>query len=110
MILMEIKINAPKDTNVLEKILGKYRTRQLILIMTDAICVFFSFITSAWLVHKMNFLSKDNKLIGIILIYILMNIVFLTVFKCRGRRININCFRMYINCITCVFNIYVFRV
>ena len=79
---MEIKINAPKDTNVLEKILGKYRTRQLILIMTDAICVFFSFITSAWLVHKMNFLSNDNKLIEIILIYILMNIVFLTVFKC----------------------------
>ena len=79
---MKIKMNTPEDKNVFENILGKYRTRQLILISIDILCIFSSFLASVWLVHKISFSSRDTKLIKFILVYIAMNIVFLTAFKC----------------------------
>ncbi|CEN83683.1 polysaccharide biosynthesis protein [Paraclostridium sordellii] len=79
---MEIKMNTPKDKNALENILGKYRTRQLILVAIDIICILVSFLASAWLVHKTNFEIQNNKFILLILVYIVMNIIFLNIFKC----------------------------
>lgn len=78
---MKVKIKAPKDTSVLENILGKYKTRQLILIITDIICIFSSFIASTWLVDKTQFTS-DNKLFLLAGIYIVVNIIFLIICKC----------------------------
>ncbi|CEN91464.1 polysaccharide biosynthesis protein [[Clostridium] sordellii] len=79
---MEIKIDTPQDKNVLENILGKYRTRQLILVSIDILCIFASFLASAWLVHKMKFESSNIRFIELILVYIVINIVFITLFKC----------------------------
>lgn len=78
---MKVKMNAPKDTNVLENILGKYKIRQLILIITDIICIFTSFIVSTWLVDKTR-LTSDNKLFLLAGIYIVINIIFLGICKC----------------------------
>lgn len=78
---MEVKMKTLKDTNVLENILGKYKTRQLILIIADIICIFTSFIVSVWLVDKTQFTS-DNKLFLLAGVYIVMNIIFLTICKC----------------------------
>ncbi|MBC8632590.1 polysaccharide biosynthesis protein [[Eubacterium] tenue] len=78
---MEVKMKTPKDTSVLENILGKYKTRQLILIITDIICIFASFIASIWLTYKIQF-SSGNKLLLLAVIYIVINIMFLAICKC----------------------------
>ncbi|CEP49077.1 polysaccharide biosynthesis protein [[Clostridium] sordellii] len=79
---MVIKMNTPKDKNVLENVLGKYRTRQLILLVIDVACILFSLIASAWLVHKMNFTIHNSKFILLTVVYIVINIMFLAIFKC----------------------------
>ncbi|CEN79987.1 polysaccharide biosynthesis protein [Paraclostridium sordellii] len=79
---MEIKMKTPEDKNVLENVLGKYRTRQLILLVIDIACILSSLMASAWLVHKMNFTVHNSKFILLIVIYIVINIMFLAIFKC----------------------------
>ncbi|MFQ9309625.1 MAG: polysaccharide biosynthesis protein [Paraclostridium sordellii] len=79
---MVIKMNTPEDKNVLENVLGKYRTRQLILLLIDTACILFSLMASAWLVHKMNFTIHNSKFILLIVVYIVINIIFLAMFKC----------------------------
>lgn len=79
---MEIKIKTPEDKNVLENVLGKYRTRQLILLVIDIACILSSLMASAWLVHKMSFTVHNSKFILLIVIYIVINIMFLAIFKC----------------------------
>ena len=77
---MDTQIRAPKQTNVLDKALSKYRTRQLILKLSDIGCILIAFIVSAWLIDETR--PIDNEILLLAVIYILINILFLAIFKC----------------------------
>ncbi|WP_373598224.1 polysaccharide biosynthesis protein [Paraclostridium bifermentans] len=77
---MDAKIQAPQKSNVLDTFLGRYRIRQLILIGTDISCIFLSFIASVWILYPNRL--DNNKIIGIAIIYISINIILLTVCRC----------------------------
>ncbi|WP_373598237.1 polysaccharide biosynthesis protein [Paraclostridium bifermentans] len=77
---MENKITSPQKASVLEQILGHYKTRQLILLLTDVASVYISFMAATWLIYKTQ-LSNDSILV-LAIIYILTNIVCLAVFRC----------------------------
>ena len=77
---MDAQIRSPRQENVLDKALSKYKTRQLILKLADIVCILISFIVSVWLVHKIKPLEYEMILLSVI--YIVINILLLTIFKC----------------------------
>ncbi|SCI76380.1 UDP-glucose 4-epimerase [uncultured Clostridium sp.] len=77
---MEVKAKTPQHESVLDTILGKYRTRQLILIGTDIACILMSFIASIWIMYPSRI---DNDItLEVAVIYLVINILFLAVLKC----------------------------
>jgi FlaA1/EpsC-like NDP-sugar epimerase len=77
---MEAKVDEKQQESLLENLLGKYRTRQLILIITDIACIFLAFAVSAWLVQRAEL--ADNKILPLSLIYIIVNVAFLVLMGC----------------------------
>lgn len=77
---MEVKAKSPQHESVLDTILGKYRTRQLILIGTDIACILMSFIASIWIMYPSRI---DNDItLEVAVIYLAINILLLAVLKC----------------------------
>lgn len=77
---MEVKAKAPQHESVLDTILGKYRTRQLILIGTDIACILMSFIASVWIIYPSRI---DNAItLEVAAIYLVINILLLAALKC----------------------------
>lgn len=77
---MKANIKAPHHESVIGKILGKYRIRQLILIETDIACILISFIASIWIIYPLRIYS--NVTLEASAIYVIINILLLSVFKC----------------------------
>ena len=77
---MEVKAIAPQRESILNNILGKYRTRQMILIGTDIAFILLSFIISSSLLYPQS--SSNNYILILGIIYTLINIVTLGLCKC----------------------------
>ncbi|MEG0051007.1 MAG: polysaccharide biosynthesis protein, partial [Terrisporobacter sp.] len=77
---MDAKIEAPQKESVLENILGKYKTRQLILIGTDIACTLLSFIASVGIVYPTR--VDSNLTLEVALIYAAINILMLSICRC----------------------------
>ena len=74
---MELKLNNPKGESILENILGKYRTRQLILMIADISFILLSFISSIVMIYPR--LNESTDIIFLGLIYTILNIGILIV-------------------------------
>lgn len=77
---MDAKIEAPQKESVLENILGKYKTRQLILIGTDIACTLLSFIASVGIIYPTR--VDSNATLEVALIYVAINILMLSICRC----------------------------
>ncbi|GAA0708671.1 nucleoside-diphosphate sugar epimerase/dehydratase [Paraclostridium ghonii] len=77
---METEIVAPQKESVLETLLGKYKTRQLILIVVDIACILLSFIASAWMIYPPGL--QINISINAMLIYAAISIITLSLCRC----------------------------
>lgn len=77
---MKVEDIAPETTCVLERVLSKYKMRQLILIISDIACIIVSFVASLWILYSNNCL--EHMSIGIILGYICSSIFIFWICRC----------------------------
>ncbi|WP_250673708.1 nucleoside-diphosphate sugar epimerase/dehydratase [Paraclostridium ghonii] len=77
---MKTEMVAPQKPSVLETLLGKYKTRQLILIAVDIVCILLSFIASAWMIYPPGL--QINISINAMLIYAVISIITLSLCRC----------------------------